>query len=62
VEGTRESRPHPTGLATRLDAYASFVSTCESGERRIDVVELATFCRRYGIDLVKILRSTGISS
>ena len=46
-------------VADHLDTYASFVSKCESGERRIDVVELATFCRIYGIDLLEFLRSAG---
>jgi transcriptional regulator with XRE-family HTH domain len=47
-------------VADRLDTYASFVSKCESGERRLDVVELATLCRLYGIDLLEFLRSAGL--
>ena len=47
-------------VAERLDVYASYVSKCESGERRIDVVELAEFCRVYGVKLVDLLRSVGI--
>lgn len=46
-------------VARKLDVYASFVSKCESGERRIDVVELAAFCRIYGTDLITFLRSLG---
>ena len=47
-------------VADRLDSYASYVSKCESGERRIDVVELAEFCRLYGIKLRELLKSVGI--
>ncbi len=46
-------------VARQLGVYASFVSKCESGERRIDVIELAAFCRIYDIDLVSFLRSLG---
>jgi transcriptional regulator with XRE-family HTH domain len=35
-------------VATRLDAPQSYVSKCESGERRVDVVELAEFAALYG--------------
>jgi ribosome-binding protein aMBF1 (putative translation factor) len=42
--------------------YASFVSKCESGERRIDVVALATFCRLYEVDLADFLRSIDLGS
>jgi hypothetical protein len=47
-------------VADRLGTYGSFISKCESGERWIDVVELATFCRIYGTDLVGLLRSIGL--
>jgi transcriptional regulator with XRE-family HTH domain len=35
-------------VADELGRPQSFVSKCESGERRIDVTELATFARLYG--------------
>lgn len=47
-------------VARKLGTYASFVSKCESGERRIDVVELADFCRLYGISLMAFLRPLGL--
>ena len=47
-------------VAARLGAYASYVSKCESGERRLDVVELAEFCRVYGVPLVELLKAAGI--
>jgi transcriptional regulator with XRE-family HTH domain len=47
-------------VAERLGTYASFVSKCESGERRLDVVELAELCRLYRMDLIEFLHSAGV--
>lgn len=47
-------------VADKLGTYASYVSKCESGERRIDVVELADFCRLYGLTLTEFLTSAGL--
>lgn len=47
-------------VAERLGTYASYVSKCESGERRIDVVELAEFCRLYGVQVIKLLEEVGL--
>ena len=35
-------------VAQQLDKPQSFVSKCESGERRVDVVELQRFAEIYG--------------
>ena len=40
-----------TDLAARLDQPQSFVSKYESGERRLDVLELRQVCRELGISL-----------
>jgi transcriptional regulator with XRE-family HTH domain len=48
-------------VAEALGVYASFVSKCESGERRVDVVELAVFCRLYGVSLVTFLKECGLA-
>ena len=40
--------------------HASFVSKIESGERRLDVVELASFCRLYSVRLPAFLKSIGL--
>ena len=37
--------------AARLGRPQSFVSKCESGERRVDFVELLAFSELYGVDL-----------
>jgi transcriptional regulator with XRE-family HTH domain len=38
-------------VAARLNRPQSFVSKCESGERRVDVVELQRFTELYRVDL-----------
>ncbi len=38
-------------LADRLGLPQSFVSKVESGERRLDVVELRSVCRALGVSL-----------
>lgn len=38
-------------LAQRLDETQSFVSKCERGERRLDLVQLRAFCKPLGITL-----------
>lgn len=37
--------------AARLGVPQSFVSKCESGERRVDIIELKVFANTYGKDL-----------
>ncbi len=48
-------------VAERLGVYASYVSKCESGERRIDVVELAEFCRVYDVAIIDLLKAAGLA-
>ena len=38
-------------LAKRIGETQSFVSKCERGERRLDVVELREFCAAFGVPL-----------
>jgi len=47
-------------IARHFDAHASFISKIESGERRIDVVELAELCRLYGTSLHDFLKRAGL--
>jgi transcriptional regulator with XRE-family HTH domain len=44
-------------VAARLRKTQSFVSKCERGERRIDVIELRSFCKAIGISFVDFIRS-----
>lgn len=43
-------------LADRLGRPQSFVSKIESGERRVDLVELRQLCAALGINLVTFVR------
>jgi transcriptional regulator with XRE-family HTH domain len=44
-------------LAQKLDRPQSFVSKYESGERRIDVIELNEICDALGISLIDFVSS-----
>jgi len=44
-------------VASRLGKPQSFVSKCESGERRVDVIELVRFASIYGKSLEFFLSS-----
>lgn len=39
--------------ASRLGRSQSHVSRCESGEKRVDVMELLLFADLYGVDVVR---------
>lgn len=43
-------------LAERLGETQSFVSKCERGERRLDVIELRLFCHAMGISTTTFVR------
>jgi transcriptional regulator with XRE-family HTH domain len=43
-------------VASRLQQTQSFISKCERGERRIDLVELHEFCRAFGIPFTKFVK------
>jgi transcriptional regulator with XRE-family HTH domain len=42
-------------LATRLRCHQSFVARIESGERRVDVVELVVLARALGVQAAGLL-------
>ena len=46
-----------TELAARLGESQSFVSKCERGERRLDVIDLIRFCDALAIDPTVFLSS-----
>jgi transcriptional regulator with XRE-family HTH domain len=48
-------------VAAKLGVYTSFVSKCESGERKVDVIELAEFCHVYGLRVSQLLALIGIN-
>lgn len=43
-------------LADRLGVAQSFVSKYESGERRLDIIELQDVCKAIGISLTSVVR------
>jgi transcriptional regulator with XRE-family HTH domain len=43
-------------VARRLGQRQSFVSKCERGERRVDVIELRAFCQAFGVSLPTFVR------
>jgi transcriptional regulator with XRE-family HTH domain len=43
-------------LASRLDKDQTFVSKYESGERRLDILELRAVCQAIGTDFVAFMR------
>jgi ribosome-binding protein aMBF1 (putative translation factor) len=45
-----------TDVAARLGQPQSFVSKYESGERRLDVLELREVCRALGVSLPEFIR------
>lgn len=45
-------------LAKRLKCHQSFIARVESGERRIDVVELIVLARALGVDPGALLAET----
>ena len=48
-------------VASRMGRYQSFVSKCESGERRVDAVELTEFAALYGKPVTYFLKGLGSS-
>jgi transcriptional regulator with XRE-family HTH domain len=56
----KEAALTQTQVAKHFQSHASFVSKVESGERRLDVVELSDFCRLYGLRLTVFLKRAGL--
>jgi transcriptional regulator with XRE-family HTH domain len=47
-------------VGKHFGSHASFVSKVESGERRLDVVELADFCQLYRVRVSSFLKRAGL--
>jgi len=45
-------------VAHRLTKPQSYVSKCESGERRVDVIELSAFAAIYGVPITVFVPPT----
>lgn len=44
-------------LAESIDEHQSFVSKCENGERRLDIIELKAWCDALGVSLVDFTKT-----
>ena len=51
-----DARLTQTELASRLRRDQTFVSKYESGERRLDILEVREICRAIGVDFVAAMR------
>jgi hypothetical protein len=40
---------------------ASFISKCESGERRLDVVEMEELCELYCTNIFRLVHKAGLA-
>ena len=47
-------------VARKFGSHPSFVCKCETGERRVDAVELSEFCRLYGVSLAELAKRAGL--
>jgi len=52
----KEAEMRQVDLAAKLNQPQSFVSKYESGERRLDVVEVEAICQAIGISLATFAR------
>ncbi len=50
-EARKNSGMTQVELAEKLEETQSFVSKCERGERRLDLVQLRAFCKALGVSL-----------
>ena len=51
-----EAKLSQTDLSTKLKRPQSFVSKIESGERRLDFIELRQVCEAIGISLIDFVK------
>lgn len=56
IETRKEAGVTQEQLAKRLNRPQSFVSKCENGERRVDVIELLEILRAVGLDPAKFIK------
>ena len=52
----RESGLTQGELAERLEVTQSVISKVESGQRRLDLVQLDAYCNALGVSLVELIR------
>src|SRR3954454_5197179 len=52
----RQAKVTQVELAERLGQTQSWVSKCERGERRLDIVDVRSFCLAIGVPFVDFVR------
>ena len=61
LEVLRSAREHAgltqVELASKLEETQTFVSKCERGERRLDIIELRNWCGALDISMHELIRS-----
>lgn len=55
-ETRKEAGLNQSDVAKGIRQTQSFISKCERGERRIDIVELRVFCRSFGLPLAEFVQ------
>lgn len=54
-DARRKAGFNQTELAERLDLQQMHISRSETGERKVDIIELRAFCRVMGLDFVRFV-------
>ena len=62
IAARKEAGLTQTQLAVRLKCHQSFVARVESGERRIDVIELIVLARALEADAADLLAVTEVAT
>jgi transcriptional regulator with XRE-family HTH domain len=56
IQARRDAGVTQEQLARRLNRPQSFVSKCENGERRLDVIELLQILHAIGVDPLRFVK------
>lgn len=57
IAARKRARLTQGDLAERIGQTQSFVSKCERGERRLDVIELRAICQAFNTSLITFVKA-----